>query len=293
MSNTFSKLVRGMGKSELIPSERLVLHILSDHADERGACWPGLELLTTETDLGKRQLQKNLRRLEGLNLIKTDVSKNGLSPNLYWLNRKLLQHRYDIEQARRKRYWEELRGGHDKTSPNPFDADEPNPDQYQFTNHSSPPPPNGRTPPANVPTTHNNGIGMGYVWDTDASHDNGTDASHDAPLSPDTPLRSSWSSPKAPTEAPVRAPTEAPSYRGLFSKDPLHNGSINTPPIAPGVGGTHGHGEIDEVPNTCGWYLCDKPIPSHKQYCSKYHRKQSSQRRTNQRRAQEVVASYG
>ncbi len=57
------------------PQEKLILLALVSYADADGACWPSVETLARGTGLGRRTVQRVLRRLEQAGLV--DVTPGG------------------------------------------------------------------------------------------------------------------------------------------------------------------------------------------------------------------------
>jgi hypothetical protein len=67
-------LVTGVG-----PSAKAVLIALADHADERGHCWPSIDLLARKTELNRTTVIRSLQRLEEREVIRRRRSKGGTS----------------------------------------------------------------------------------------------------------------------------------------------------------------------------------------------------------------------
>lgn len=92
MSNRHVNLVLGVS-SFGHASRRQVMHVLADHADIQGKCFPGLLLLEQETELSKRTLVRCLSDLDGEGWIQVDRSSVGprRRGNQYSLNLKKLK----------------------------------------------------------------------------------------------------------------------------------------------------------------------------------------------------------
>lgn len=60
------------------PTEKLVMLALSEHADDRGRCWPSMRTLQEETSLSNRAVRYSIKRLEELGHL-TTVNRNGHS----------------------------------------------------------------------------------------------------------------------------------------------------------------------------------------------------------------------
>ena len=92
MSNKFLRLVCGLRPCGN-PSQRLLLAILADHADDTGRCWPSEELLRAETELGARTIRRSLNALAVRGLIEIQRKAVGAlhRHNAYTLNRTRLQ----------------------------------------------------------------------------------------------------------------------------------------------------------------------------------------------------------
>jgi len=92
MSNKFLRLVCGL-KPCGNPSQRFLLAILADHADDTGRCWPGEELLCAETELGARTVRRALNGLAARGLIVIHRKAVGAlhRHNAYTLNSAQLQ----------------------------------------------------------------------------------------------------------------------------------------------------------------------------------------------------------
>jgi len=92
MSNRYVNLVLG-AQSFGHASRRQVMHVMADHADANGRCFPGLPLLQEETELSKRTLVRCLSDLEGAGSIRVERSSVGPKRrgNGYVLNLKKLQ----------------------------------------------------------------------------------------------------------------------------------------------------------------------------------------------------------
>lgn len=92
MSNRHVNLVLGV-RSFGHASRRQVMHVLADHADAQGKCFPGLLLLEQETELSKRTLVRCLSDLEGESWIQVD--RGSIGPrrrgNQYSLNESKLK----------------------------------------------------------------------------------------------------------------------------------------------------------------------------------------------------------
>lgn len=92
MSNRYVNLVLGV-QSFGSASRRQVMHVLADHADAEGRCFPSIPLLQKETELSKRTVVRCLSDLEGPGWL--DVGRNSVGPkrrgNEYLLNRRKLE----------------------------------------------------------------------------------------------------------------------------------------------------------------------------------------------------------
>lgn len=67
-----------------------VLLALADHADDRGICWPGLWGLAEKSNMPRRTIQRKVRQLEALGLLRTDPGKGQHGTSLYHLNLSLV-----------------------------------------------------------------------------------------------------------------------------------------------------------------------------------------------------------
>ena len=67
------------------PAAKSVLLILANRADNRGVCWPGLNGIAKQTELSKRAVINNIRKLENLGLIWTETRQQPQT-NRYQLN---------------------------------------------------------------------------------------------------------------------------------------------------------------------------------------------------------------
>ena len=57
---------------DLLPSEKLILSILSSHAGRKGSCWPAQGTIAREAGLTRKTVWTALKRLEGLGLVKSE-----------------------------------------------------------------------------------------------------------------------------------------------------------------------------------------------------------------------------
>jgi len=76
-------------KQDLKPSEKLILLALSDHSDDQGKCWPGLQGISKKCGLSRRAVISNLNNLINQGLVKKehryDDTGNNRS-NVYYLS---------------------------------------------------------------------------------------------------------------------------------------------------------------------------------------------------------------
>lgn len=68
------------------PLSKLVLVALSEFANETGLCWPSIRTLAIRCEVSERTVQKEIRKLESLGLIKTRPSP-GRTSNRYTVTR--------------------------------------------------------------------------------------------------------------------------------------------------------------------------------------------------------------
>jgi hypothetical protein len=72
----------------LTHGERVVLLNLAHHADDTGLAWPSVETIAAECGMGRRTVQRALRRLEDVGWIKTDLGGDGpRQSSHYWVQR--------------------------------------------------------------------------------------------------------------------------------------------------------------------------------------------------------------
>lgn len=70
-------------------TQKLVLLALADWANEEGLCWPSINRLASKTGIAGRSVQRLIRQLEELNLVRREeVSGKG---NRYWICEPLTQ----------------------------------------------------------------------------------------------------------------------------------------------------------------------------------------------------------
>lgn len=69
---------------------KIVLLALADHADDRGICWPGLWGLAEKCNMDRRTVQRKVRELEALQLIRTEPNNGRKGTSLYRLNLSLV-----------------------------------------------------------------------------------------------------------------------------------------------------------------------------------------------------------
>lgn len=80
---SFEAIKWALATRGLKASEKLLLVVLADHANEGGTCFPSAKLLTEETSLNKDTVFKALKSLEEQGLV--TKSKGGRNSNLYTL----------------------------------------------------------------------------------------------------------------------------------------------------------------------------------------------------------------
>jgi DNA-binding transcriptional MocR family regulator len=71
------------------PSRKLVLLTLANYADDTGCCWPSQETLSSDTEQSTDSVQRHLKHLEGLGLIRRVVRPMGAgrwASRTYFLN---------------------------------------------------------------------------------------------------------------------------------------------------------------------------------------------------------------
>jgi len=70
---------------QLAMTQKLVLVSLADQANDEGLCWPSIESLSVRTCLCERAVQKALRALEAMGLLRVVERGSSRRTNQYWL----------------------------------------------------------------------------------------------------------------------------------------------------------------------------------------------------------------
>jgi hypothetical protein len=63
-------------RQKVPPTAKLVLLALSDHADDRGRCWPGIDAVAEKTGLNPRTVQRQIRLLEKTGVVRIELRFN-------------------------------------------------------------------------------------------------------------------------------------------------------------------------------------------------------------------------
>lgn len=70
-------------RSDISSTQKLVLLALADWANDEGLCWPSIDRLAQKTGMAGRSVQRIIRDLEQIGLVKRDeVAGKG---NRYWV----------------------------------------------------------------------------------------------------------------------------------------------------------------------------------------------------------------
>lgn len=76
-------------RSDINPTQKLVLLALADWANDEGLCWPSINRLASKTGIAGRSVQRVIRQLEDLGLVcREEVTGKG---NKYWILSPLTQ----------------------------------------------------------------------------------------------------------------------------------------------------------------------------------------------------------
>lgn len=80
MAVEFSSAVWAMTKDRLNPSMTLVLMSLADQMNHDGLCWPSHAYTASRTGMSEKQVQRHVKALKGLGLIRVIRNENGGKP---------------------------------------------------------------------------------------------------------------------------------------------------------------------------------------------------------------------
>jgi len=78
-------------KQPVKTTEKLLLLVIANYADEQGQAWPSVETLCRDTGMSRATIQRSLRKLEKLGFLSTKkrMKSHAQTSNLYTLKGKL------------------------------------------------------------------------------------------------------------------------------------------------------------------------------------------------------------
>jgi hypothetical protein len=75
-------------KQPLQTYEKMALLMLANYADSHGKCWPSVGKLMDDCGMSRKQVQRCMTKLEGINLVRREgqMRSYGQTTNMYYLN---------------------------------------------------------------------------------------------------------------------------------------------------------------------------------------------------------------
>jgi hypothetical protein len=81
------KLMSAVFESKTLgPTERLIMLVLADHADDEGKCYPSVSRIKDRTGLSERAVQTNIKKLIDQGYIRVDFGGGKSKSNLYFVS---------------------------------------------------------------------------------------------------------------------------------------------------------------------------------------------------------------